>query len=66
MYTEYGYTYNVDYWSLGCTLFKFLTGNIYMTIIIILNYIMVCCSKLQLNIDKPFNYLLKGLLIKLS
>ena len=25
---------------------------------------MVCCSKLQLNIDKPFNYLLKGLLNK--
>ena len=23
---------------------------------------MVCCSKLQLKVDKPFNYLLKGLL----
>lgn len=25
---------------------------------------MVCCSKLQLKVDRPFNYLLKGLLIK--
>ena len=65
MYKEYGYTYSIDYWSLGCTIYKFLTGKIlynyndYFEL-----YDMVCCKKLQLKINKPFNYLLKGLLNK--
>lgn len=65
MYKEYGYTYSIDYWSLGCTIYKFLTGKIlydyndYFEL-----YDMVCCKKLQLKVNRPFNYLLKGLLNK--
>lgn len=65
MYKEYGYTYSIDYWSLGCTIYKFLTGKIlynyndYFEL-----YDIVCCKKLQLKINRPFNYLLKGLLNK--
>jgi serine/threonine protein kinase len=65
MYNNYGYTYSIDYWSLGCTLYKLLTGNIlfnsnnYFEL-----YDMVCCRKVKINVKRPFNYLLKGLVNK--